>query len=253
MKPSLEILDLYASAFREMVNERVWGGRDSPAKLLRLNSEADWSFICVAMDVVGDASLALANFLRFAVDGPARYDDAGEKYLRLYGMLSATYLQQEALLKLYSLLQCPNPSTPRKLMDALEVRKLRHQIAAHSVDYRNPNGGPNQAFVPVRVGLEGFACEVTRNRGDESFTVQLDQAIHEHCKAVTGVLDQVFDKSIRTFYRGQESRIQEFAQKLEDLRFERSGNLLIRATAESGPLTIRVIFVPSPERDGERA
>jgi hypothetical protein len=46
----------------------------------------------VAMDVIGDAALALKNFLRFSLDGPTRYEDLGERYLRLYGLLSATYL-----------------------------------------------------------------------------------------------------------------------------------------------------------------
>ena len=79
----------------------MWGTNESPEKALRLNAPSDWEFICVAMDVVGDAALALGSFLRFSLDGPTRYEDVGEKYLRLYGLLSATYVQQEAIIKLY--------------------------------------------------------------------------------------------------------------------------------------------------------
>jgi hypothetical protein len=45
------------------------------------------------MDIVGDASLAMYNFAEFSLDGPTKYEDTGERYLRLYGLLSAVYIQ----------------------------------------------------------------------------------------------------------------------------------------------------------------
>ena len=135
IKNQNQILAIYADAFRDLVNARVWAGDESPQKLLRLNDVSDWDFICVAMDVVGDASLAIDHFLRFALDGPTRYNDTGEKYLRLYGMLSAVYLQQEAVLKLYSLMNCPDPKKIKAEFNQLEIRTLRHQLASHSVDF----------------------------------------------------------------------------------------------------------------------
>ncbi len=46
------ILESYASAFRDLVNDRIWGKGESAAKALRLNDDRDWDFICAAMDVV---------------------------------------------------------------------------------------------------------------------------------------------------------------------------------------------------------
>ena len=39
----------------------IRGGGESAAKALRLKDDRDWDFVCVAMDVVGDASLAIGN------------------------------------------------------------------------------------------------------------------------------------------------------------------------------------------------
>lgn len=86
------VLESYASAFRDLVKERIWGEGESAAKALRLKDDRDLDFVCVAMDVVGDASLAIGSFLRFSLDGPTRYEDIGERYLRLYGLLSAAYV-----------------------------------------------------------------------------------------------------------------------------------------------------------------
>lgn len=75
------VLESYASAFRDLVKERIWGEGESAAKALRLKDDRDWDFVCVAMDVVGDASLAIGSFLRFSLDGPTRYEDTGSVIL----------------------------------------------------------------------------------------------------------------------------------------------------------------------------
>jgi hypothetical protein len=42
------------------------------------------------------------------------------------------------------------------------------------------------------------------------------------------VIDRTYEKSIGTFFRGQDNKIEKFKKKLEDLRFERDGNIIIR-------------------------
>ena len=93
LRSHAEVLGSYSAAFRDLVNSKVRSSIDV-RKALRLNKERDWFFLCTSMDVVGDASGAIHNFLRFGLDGPARFDDIGERYLRLYGLLSAVYAQQ---------------------------------------------------------------------------------------------------------------------------------------------------------------
>nr|WP_315426120.1 hypothetical protein [uncultured Albidiferax sp.] len=252
VRKSLQIVERYAEEFRALVNARVWRSDESPAEALRLNSEEDWSFICVAMDVVGDAASALDNFLQFGLDGPTKYDDTGEQYLRLYGMLSAVYLQQEAVRKLYVLMNCPSPKAVDQEFAALEVRTLRHQLASHSVDYKEPGSHKLTAYVPVRIGLRGYSCLVTAGRGDSTRTIDLEEAVRAHCAVTHSVLDRVYEKSVKTFFKGQNKKIAEFKSKLEDLRNERDGKLiLLRAKTPDGT-DIRINIVgaaqePAPE------
>lgn len=243
MNSPLSVLESYADAFRSLVNARVWGRDEAPDKALKLSDRRDWEFICVAMDVVGDAALALRNFLRFSLDGPARYEDVGERYLRLYGLLSAAYVQQQAALKLYSLMNCPKPKEVQAEFNQLDIRTLRHQLASHSLDFLAPGESKTQAFVPVRIGLSGFACMVTENRGGATRTIQLDQAILEHCKAVTSVLDRIYEKSVETIFKGHSKRIAEFQGKLQELRFVRDGNMILRGGDETSPVEIRRVLV----------
>ncbi|MGE0469585.1 MAG: hypothetical protein AB7L09_12475 [Nitrospira sp.] len=245
MNEPIEVLQSYADAFRELVNARVWQRSESPKTLLRLNDEVDWSFICVAMDVVGDASLALGHFLRFSLDGPTRYDEVGERYLRLYGVLSAAYVQQEAVLKLYKLMNCSNPKTVQAELSALEIRTVRHQLASHSLDFLSVRGSRPQSFVPVRIALSGYTCVITENRGDRSRTVDLKEAINRHCLVLISVIDRIYEKSFKTLFRGQQNKLTEFQKKLADLRFVRDGNRIVCVGTGKTKTEIRIAFVPS--------
>jgi len=75
-----------------MINSKVWGSKNSIKQLLKLNKDADWEFLTAAMDIVDDASEAIANVQQFGLSGPTKYDDVGEKHLRLYSLLSETYI-----------------------------------------------------------------------------------------------------------------------------------------------------------------
>lgn len=227
MNKPITTLNAYADGFRDLVNARVWARNERAWKALKLHSEADWSFVCAAMDVVGDASLAIENFLRFGLNGPSRYEDIGERYLRLYGMLNAAYVQQQAVLQLYRLMNCPNPKAVRANFDGLEVRTLRHQLASHSLDCFDRGTGSMRAFVPVRLSLDGYTCTVAEARADQGRKFKLDEALDAHCKAVIDVIDVIYEKSIRTLFKGQMNRLKEFQKKLEGLRFVRDGNVII--------------------------
>jgi hypothetical protein len=241
---SLASLQRYAAAFRDLVNARVWPAKESPAKALRLNVDSDWEFICVAMDIVEDAGLALNDFLRFSLDGPTRYENAGERYLRLYGVLSATYIQQEATRKLYALMNCPSPKGVDERFAQLEVRSLRHQVASHGTDYRVPGTTKTLSYVPVRIGLRGYDCEVTEGRGNDTRTVDLRIAVQAHCEALSDVLDLIYEKGLKTLFRGQPAKIQEHQAALDELRQQRQGTLIIRVipnTPDGKPVHIKLV------------
>ena len=233
-------VEAYSDAFRDLVNDRV-GWRGEPARKLRLSSEADWNFVCVAMDILGDASLALHNFLRFGLDGPTRYDETGEKYLRLYGLLSAAYIQQQAALKLHKLMNCTAQKTFKSNADKLQIRSLRHQLASHSLDYFDFGDRTTSAFVPVRIDLGGFNCTVTENRGDRSMSYDLRTALVEHCDFMLELLDAIYEKSYKTLFKSHESKQIEHKAKLEDLRKIKAGYLILRSTS---PDTPSVVLVP---------
>ena len=98
MASTLTLLHKYTSLFRRMINTRIKTDKDQSIRnLLRLSTDSDWEFLTTAMDIVDDASTAIDHVERFGLGGPTKYNDVGEKYLRLYGLLSATYIQQQSI------------------------------------------------------------------------------------------------------------------------------------------------------------
>src|SRR5215470_16355633 len=188
-KSVVELLDTYAKAFRDLVNERLSGGKKSATELLRLNKKDDWGFICTSMHIVGDASTAIRNFLQFGIDGPTKYQDIGERYLRLYGVLNATYIQQQAIIKLYKLMNVPDPNDAKKKIEALRITEVRHKVGVHSVNYQNSNTSSIESFVPVRVSLSGFNCDYINNESLIIEHVDLKCCLEKHLTFMVDILD----------------------------------------------------------------
>ncbi|MBA4349229.1 MAG: hypothetical protein C0415_04480 [Thermodesulfovibrio sp.] len=183
--------------------------------------------------------MAIDNFLRFGLNGPTRYDEPGEKYLRLYGVLNATYLQQQAIHNLFKLNNVSNPKKEKEKIEGLKIREVRHKLGAHSNDYlADPHQKIIESYVPVRIMLSGFNCEFINNETLRSERVNLKTAIEYHLKLMIELLDKIYEKAITTFYKGNQKRINEYKEKLKDLRIEKEGGLVIRPTHDGPKLII---------------
>lgn len=85
MDRRLDVVESYGSVFRDLINAKVQPTKLAIRKVLKLSKDDDWSFLCSAMDIIGDACRAIDDFLRFGLDGPTKYDETGERYpIRAY-------------------------------------------------------------------------------------------------------------------------------------------------------------------------
>jgi hypothetical protein len=223
-----EALDAYRQALCDLISELLRGRQEVLWKLLRLNREKDSNFLWTAMYIVGDTSIAIQNFLRFGLDGPTKYDDGGERYLRLYGLSNASYIQQDAVLKLYTLLNVPDPKKAKERIDRLQIRSLRHKVGAHGIDYMNKNIGKIETFVPVRARLGQFTCEYMNNETQAIQRVDLKEYIEEHSKLIVELLARIYEKAAKTAYKGNEKKLQKHKEKLHDLKIIGDGGVVMK-------------------------
>ena len=228
-------LHFYNDKFRELVNGKAkrHDGRNGDfsgyiKNALKLNKPEDWSFICSSMDVVNDSLLGLENFIRFGMDGPTKYDDLGEKYIRLYGALNATYIQQQAILNIHRISNTPDITDAEKKVNTLSIRDARHKLGAHSVDYENKQTSRTESFVPVRFTLGGMVCEYFNNSTLSSSSIDLSAALHEHLSLMNDMYKSIYEKFVKTIYKSNQEKYNELIDELSDGAVLRSGGTVLR-------------------------
>lgn len=235
-KSKVQILSTYENQFREVLLDKI---KKDPKpgesyssyvrRSLKLSAEQDWTFLCSAMDLVGDTCLSIEHFLRFGISGPTRYDDTGEKYLRLYGILNTTYLQQQSVLKIYKILNGPDYPSAIARMASLVVREARNKLGSHSIDYLNGHSEEIESFVPVRITMGDFDCEYCNGNDMSMHRVDLRQAIEVHLDLMIELYDQIFEKTVNTLYKTAADKRNSVLEGLKDLRIEKAGGIIVAA------------------------
>jgi len=107
----------YTQEIRDFINE--------PRKQFNLlKNHKFWNQLCSSLDVIEDSDLAIAAYINSGFG-----TDDGEKYLRLYGVLQALFLQQDAATNLCESLGLPNNLTSHPKLK--EIRDIRNDSIGH--------------------------------------------------------------------------------------------------------------------------
>ena len=110
-------MDKYTREIRDFINK--------PRKRFNLlKNRKFWSQLCSSLDVIEDSDLAID-----AYNNSEFGTDFGEKYLRLYGVLQALFLQQDAVTNLCESLGLPNNLTSHPKLK--EIRDIRNDSIGH--------------------------------------------------------------------------------------------------------------------------
>lgn len=128
-----------------------------------------WNKLCSAMDIVGDTSLAIEWYLS---KGMGSSD--GEKYLKLYGLLQAIYLQQDAITALQDVVSILASEKKinikglkkQKTKKWNELRSYRNLSIGHPIECKSYEKGEiNRAFISrVTMSDQGFQLSSNRDK-----------------------------------------------------------------------------------------
>ncbi len=222
------------SLFRDLINGPVRKDAkdgeefsDFVKRVLKLNKPQDWNFICSAMDLLDDTTGAISHFLRFGLDGATRYDELGEKYLRLYGVLNSTYIQQEAVYVICKGCQLLNQRCFREKIESLDIRDARHRLGAHSVDYMEKESNEILSFVPIQMSLGGYHCEYINNNDLSGGEINLKAALYQHLDLMIDIMISVIEKMNKTLYKTNKEKMDQVSEHLSALITERNGGVIM--------------------------
>lgn len=154
-----------------------------------LKNQALWFQLCSCMDTIEDSELAVCAYS----EGNFR-DNDGDKYLVIYGLLQALFLQQDAVINL-----CESLKISKKIDDypkLKEIRELRNDSIGHPTKRDRRKGSKSYNFISrFSLGFGGFELYLNYNNGQsETKYVSIPILIADQRKYICDILISVAGK-----------------------------------------------------------
>lgn len=194
-KIDLEKLTLNNQTFLSKTKERF-----------RFDNDNGWKFMTSSLDTIGDSNYAIIVYLN------SNSANSGIEYLKLYGVLSAVYIQQQSILKLLELFKVNNLNVMKKEFEVLEITFLRHCISAHPINY--DLNGEKVSFKIVRSSLIQNGKVEVCDQSNSFKTYNVFEALNKYQTVAEKLMEVVSNKLIENTYKSANSKMKELKKEL---------------------------------------
>lgn len=192
-------------------------------KYFGFDTHLGWNILMNAFYVFEDTELAKSHFEKSGVKGSNNHRDIGEKYLRLYGILNATYQQMSALINLVELFKIKSKTQISEQLKGTASIMLRNKIASHPSNYSTDFKSKSfDVYEISRPGLNSGKIRLLKNQEDfEDY--ELNEAIIEFNFKVEDILSKILKKFIKKKFNNQGEFHEKFL-KVENRRAQITKN-----------------------------
>lgn len=177
------------------------------------DSNKGWMFLTSSLDTIGDSQFAIVHFLDYKFENGKIFIPGGEHYLRLYGVLSAIYIQQKSILKLCDLFKVENLTSIKDNFDKLDITFLRHSISAHPTNFNNSK--EKVSYKIDRNSLNDKGDLSVRDESNNAKTYNIFDAIIEYQSLAEMILENICIKVIENTHGTANTKKEELKEKLE--------------------------------------
>ncbi|MBO9682330.1 MAG: hypothetical protein J7502_06630 [Flavisolibacter sp.] len=123
------------------------------------------------IDLLEDTECAIINFCEYQLCTNLKKDDLGERYLRLYGVLNAIYLQIHSIIEIAEVVKYP---LKKKVINDFfnhKIFELRNIAGSHMVNYKT---GKSETFISPPNRLNYFRLTQCDFKRDGQSVVMVD-------------------------------------------------------------------------------
>jgi len=157
----------------------------------------DWNVLCASMDTIDDTALAIEYFKETGIG-----QDDGERYLKLYGLLQAIYLQQDAIKFLFQVIKkCFDEKNELRDWSVYqkeswnELRSYRNLSVGHPIENRTFESGRTKraSISQISISSDGFQLVIRDavTSGEQFQDVQLKDLIESYSSEAEEILADV--------------------------------------------------------------
>jgi len=184
----------------------------------RFDDNRGLKFLNSSLDVIGDAQFAIVSFEDSKIKNGKEFN-TGEQYLRIYGVLSAVYIQQQAIIKLSDLVKINELSESKKEFDKLDITFLRHCISAHPINFEISK--KKYSYKIDRDSINDNGNLSIRDEENNAKIYNIFSALEEYKKIGELYLNNIATKLIKNTYKSSEVKKKELLDKLNLIKYGR--------------------------------
>jgi hypothetical protein len=216
----------YESFIREIINSSVrrihWDKLESQQKmfvdkikeLFKFQNSDSWSFLTSSLDTLGDSHFAIISFLNYNIDNGSTFN-TGEKYLRLYGVLSSVYIHFRSVSTLADLVKVKTSDTELEFKK-LDISFLRNAISAHPVNF--DLNGSKTSYKVARYSVNDQGELDVVDAKNQITTYDLHKSLNDYIEFSEKILEQVARKLIENRYASALKKKEELFIQIEELK-----------------------------------
>lgn len=171
-----------------------------------------------------DTELAITNYERFGLDGPTKYDNTDEKYLRLYGLLNAVYLQMSVPKQLAEIFKLNIKKDLIIRLKSLKIFETRNKLAAHTIDYNK-----TAYYRVAQITVEGKGERILIVGKDSSEYISLPENIKEYRATFYNELSNIIEIIINKLFCKKSKKFLELIDCLEAIKHKMNGGMVIQS------------------------
>jgi len=168
--------------------------RKELAKKLKFEKLTDPDLLRACIDLVEDSQYAIENVYKNGLY--KKEEDLGEMYLRLYGVLNASYLQLGAILDLNRLFNVPNQKAKKEKLKSLKLIEIRNKLASHTTNYNIPNSNEIDFYKLSQSTLSKWGGNILIVGKDNSEEVDIIETLKEFTKEIEMNLEEITKKEL---------------------------------------------------------
>ena len=222
MKESM--IERYIELLHTILSDRAQSGKEGSGDFISyineffgFETEFGGNMLLNAIYVFQDTELAKKDINTFGFQGPCRHKNDGEKYLRLYGILSSVYQQRLAVINFMEIFKLAAKNEYKEMLENSDCIQLRNKIAAHPSNYQE-NRDDNHFFVYEISRPELRVENVRLMKNQEQYEeYDIKKALDKFDKLIEQILTEILEKFIKKKFQNNGKYYQEFAE-IEDLK-----------------------------------
>lgn len=174
-------------------------------KKMKFQHPSDLKLLRSCIDLLEDTQSAINEVFNHGLS--TQNESLGEKYLRLYGVFNAYYLQMGAILDLARLFNLRNQDEIKRIIKSDKLIELRNKLASHTTNYDDQITNQKDFFRITQTSIKKWGSEISVVGKSGSEKINLIKLMNELSAKFETILDDIVRKELSTRQFKQGHRI----------------------------------------------